>query len=180
MFIYTKAMNNYVIPLLTILMSGVFSAIVTYSLNARRENLDMMRNKGEVLFEYICMYENQLYSHYRPLLDVVQGKSIEQDVIIDPKPVDRKIVKHRIDMLLGMYFPKIKADFEVLIQAGNSLAKLEASMIKSNKSNKSFEVTEYEYSHALAELHLTSKRLQLKIVQEIDRTSKPLWRRTIF
>jgi hypothetical protein len=59
------------LPLLTILMSGVIASIVTFKLNARLQRRDFMRGKIEELYTHLHLYCNLL----RRLLSLHLGLS---------------------------------------------------------------------------------------------------------
>jgi len=52
-------MNDLMTALLTILMSGVSSAVVTHRLNSGREEREVLRKKGEELYNYMHTFEGR-------------------------------------------------------------------------------------------------------------------------
>jgi hypothetical protein len=99
------------IAFLTILMSGVVAAVVTYRLNTTREHVFFMRKKAEELYLAVDQYDRVLSSHFLPGYSLIKGEldwNQFNDLAIkhaDKSHVDASL---QMMMLIQIYFPNIQ------------------------------------------------------------------------
>lgn len=65
---------NLAIALLTVVMSGVVAAMVTYHLNTTKEHVFFMRRKGDELYLAAESYDRNLTSHFVSAYRVIKGE----------------------------------------------------------------------------------------------------------
>ncbi len=111
-----------IIPLITIVGSGVASVLIAFKLNARKDEKQYLRLKLEELNLALIRYCAQLNADFYPYSSAMAGKITYNqalDIIINSKVSDMEIDK--ILMILNLYFPHLKFYFE-RIQKAKSLA----------------------------------------------------------
>src|SRR5690349_13017563 len=99
-----------IVALLTIVMSGVASAVVTHKLNARRQDREILRQKLEQLFLAVRKYGVDLGMHFVNYDYVMVGK-LTYDQANDQHIQASAKNERSFDtatMLIAIYFPELK------------------------------------------------------------------------
>ena len=108
---------------LTVLGSGLSSAMVTYLLNMRRAEKDLRRTKLETLFVALNAYTSELeadYSYYRQVivgeLDQDKFRELHNEGVKEANPS-----YEAVEMLISIYFPQLKTPFESVLKANDKI-----------------------------------------------------------
>jgi hypothetical protein len=120
---------------LTILTSGVVSAMVTYRLNVRREGRDLRRQKLEALYMHTTAYCTSLSSHYIPYLSAMHGR-LDLNQVYDltnarGRNDDRSFDNLR--MLIELYVPSAQPILDDLLACREALSKTTAQFTNAYK-----------------------------------------------
>ncbi len=105
-----------ILGLLTIVMSGVVAAVVTFRLNARREDRQFRRERLEHLFRAFVGFCRLLEVHWSPYLSVMTGKidynqALEM-TIASAKDDERNL--ENVEMLVAIYWPEFQSYVDAL------------------------------------------------------------------
>ncbi len=108
-----------VVPLASLLFSGVVATVVTHTLNRRAQRRDLLRAKLEEAYIACTEYCNRLGVYYLPYVPLFQGK-------IDLNRVNKMAIKRgkaertshfqRLEMLVRIYVPGAQPPFSDLLK----------------------------------------------------------------
>lgn len=109
--------TQLVVSLLTIAMSGVVSAVVTFRLGARRDARQLRRGKLEETFRAFHGFTNELAQHWVVILRVMDGVLAYNDAL--------EVINARgrmggtshystLCMLVAIYFPELQSHLDRL------------------------------------------------------------------
>jgi hypothetical protein len=110
---------NILIPLVSILCSGVVSAIVAQVLINSRSEKDFRRRKLEELFLSIDKYCVALSTGYSAWPKVAKGElTYDQglDFILSLDKQEFGGVFEKSQMIIALYFPELTADFQKVME----------------------------------------------------------------
>jgi hypothetical protein len=119
-----QIISMLVIPILTILMSGVIASVVTFKLNARLQRRDFMRGKLEELYTSLHGYCNGLRGYFLIYISVFREKldmNQANDLTIEHTGSTDSDHFKNVQMLIGLYFPHLQEEFDALIQSRDTL-----------------------------------------------------------
>ncbi len=105
-----------ILGLLTIVMSGVVAAVVTFRLNARREDRQFRRERLEHLFQAFVGFCKLLEVTWSPYISVMTGK-IDYNQALDMTIASRKDDERHfenIEMLVAIYWPDLQSHVDAL------------------------------------------------------------------
>jgi hypothetical protein len=105
-----------ILGLLTIVMSGVVAAVVTFRLNARREDRQFLREQLERLFQAFVGFCRQLGVDWAPYLSVMTGKidyNQALDITIGSGKDDERSLEN-VEMLVAIYWPELQSHVDAL------------------------------------------------------------------
>jgi hypothetical protein len=112
------------VPILTILMSGVIASVVTFKLNARLQRRDFMRGRLEELYSSVHKYCNGLRGYFLVYLSMLaeriginQANDLHIKQIEDSDSANFK----NVEMLIGIYFPHLQPEFDALLASRDKL-----------------------------------------------------------
>ena len=105
-----------ILGLLTIVMSGVVAAVVTFRLNARREDRQFRRERLEHLFRAFlgfCRVLGADWFHYIPVMtgQINYNQALDM-TIASGKDEDRNLEK--LEMLVAIYWPELQSHVDAL------------------------------------------------------------------
>jgi len=114
----TQVAIQLVTTILTVIGSGVASAVITYRLNRRHDEVDLRREK----LEQLCLAVQGFVSHLGAYFNL-QGKAANGEITIEQLseaqiklgPDDRHCFENA-KMLMTIYFPELQDKFEGIIQ----------------------------------------------------------------
>jgi hypothetical protein len=110
-------MTQLVVSVLTIAMSGVVSAIVTFRLGARRDARQLRREKLEETFKAFHGFTNELGQHWVVILRVMDGALAYNDaldIINSRGSTGRTSHYSTLSMLIAIYFPELQPHLDKL------------------------------------------------------------------
>ncbi len=105
-----------ILGLSTIVMSGVVAAVVTFRLNARREDRQFRRERLEHLFQGFAGFCRVLEVSWSPYISVMTGKidyNEALDMTISSGKADERHLEN-IEMLTAIYWPELKSHVAAL------------------------------------------------------------------
>ena len=111
--------RDFVIPLLTIIASGLVASIVTFKLNARLQRRDLLRGKLEEAYAASHEFCNALGCHFLIYLRVFKGDiDINEANELTIKNTDASDTTwyRRLDMLVRIYLPTAQPLFAELLE----------------------------------------------------------------
>ena len=166
------------IPILTVLMSGVISGIVTFVLNARRSERDFRREKLETLFTVADKYCKVLATTFLDYYRIFKGELNLKEVLeLHIKRSEGKESNHeKVEMLISIYFPNIYSAYQDLMAARKTVVEITLDYQRSYESgntdgNKYLEV----FDEAMKRLFETSDTLKKLILVQAQYVNAPLW-----
>jgi len=114
-----------ILGLLTITMSGVVSAVVTYKLNLNRDERRFRRQRLEEAFIAFMGFTKELGIHWMRFVPVMTGK-LTYDQALDSVIAAKVEASHfdNLEMLLTLYWPELLTYYNRLIgirQKGNDV-----------------------------------------------------------
>lgn len=130
--------SQFLISILTIIGSGVVSAIVTYKLNRSKEVKELYRAKLEELFKAVHRYSTILFTDNLLWLDVMKNKITYNEVLeLQVKQTNSEDRGHYETclMLINIYFPELIKDFDNLLKSRNHLNKLQKDFMSEYEKN---------------------------------------------
>jgi len=107
-----------ILSVATIICSGVISAIVTYKLNARKDETQLLRQKLEELNLAILRFCTQLDTTFLPYISAMTGKLTYNqalDIVLNSKDTEKNYDK--IAMIVNIYFPQLSSNLENIHKA---------------------------------------------------------------
>lgn len=105
-----------ILSLLTIVCSGVVSAIVTYKLNSGHEEKQFLRKKLEEVSLSFTVYSRILGTHFITYQSVMVGKISYNDALDMTIESKQKSPFETLSMLVNIYFPNLDRHLENLIK----------------------------------------------------------------
>jgi hypothetical protein len=105
-----------ILGLATIAMSGVVAGVVTFKLNARREERHFRRQRLEHLFGAFSGFCTQLEVDWLPYISVMKGK-IDYNQALDMTIASGKNQERNLEdaeMLVAIYWPELQSDVDAL------------------------------------------------------------------
>ncbi len=116
--------SDQIVPaVLTILGSGLSSAVVTYLLNMHKAEKDLLRTKLETLFVAVNAYTSELDSDYSYYRQVIVG-ALHQDKFRELHNEGAKEANpsyEAVEMLISIYFPQLKTPFESVLKTNDKI-----------------------------------------------------------
>lgn len=116
-----------IVSLLTIIGSGVVSAVVTYRLNARKAEREFLRAKLETLYLAIDNFTEMLSLSYLTWLPVLAGRvTAEQALEINRKSAEAfpARIHKTAEMLVSIYFPQLDPYLSAVMESRTILGNL--------------------------------------------------------
>ncbi len=144
-----------ILGLLTIVGSGVVSAIVTYKLNALRAEKLFMRQKLEECFTAVHHFCIGLFVAHAPYGNALSGKSTWDDAV---ELVQEKIKNHdkqdwpTIEKLVNLYFPSLEPNLSQLQAIKDRLFECNRAALESYLAQKGVLQRKDEYAGAIRDL----------------------------
>lgn len=111
-----------ILGLLTVVMSGVVAAVVTFRLNARREDRQLRRQQLEHLFRAFVGFCRDLEVHWSPYMSVMTGKidyNQALDLTIESGP-DQERKLENVETLVAIYWPELRSHVDSLMKVRDS------------------------------------------------------------
>ena len=184
-----NALMSLAVALLTVLMSGVVAAVVTYRLNATKEHVFFMRKKAEELYLAFDSFDRNLTVHFATAFQAIKSEISWHDfndLII--KRADKRADKSDRDasmqvlMLVDIYFPGVKPQFENFSAQRAALNRIVEDVQRSNKAGEVAQETIKKFQRTIADFDAATKELKSKIIEEARKFSIPsqLWPRKSF
>ena len=105
-----------ILGLLTIVMSGVVAAVVTFRLSARREDRQFRRERLEHLFRSFVAFCRMLGVHWSSYTSVMTGKidyNQALDMTIASGKNDERHLEN-VEMLVAIYWPELQSHVDAL------------------------------------------------------------------
>lgn len=83
----------------------------------RKKKEELLRDRGEELYELVDKWINGILGHYLSRMSVMREKiSYNESLDIDAKQLQGKGINFgRIEMLIDVYFPQMRAQYDVVI-----------------------------------------------------------------
>ncbi len=171
-------MNDLTMALLTILMSGVSSAVVTHRLNSGREEREVLRKKGEELYTYMHTFEGQIHAGYSPFLEVIRGNKTPDEVddffaSLTGVPDFHHVVYPKIILIAGIYFPRLDRQLKKILECKDHLAALEQRIRAKNSASPDVDT----FRKALADIHSSFDVFNEELIKEANRLIRSWWNR---
>ena len=119
--------KDLLIPLLTVLASGISAAVVTHILNSRKEERVFIRQKLEELHLALHRYSTGMSSAFLPFLAAMTGEidyNQANDVWIDNAKGTDKDAFPTVERLIGIYFPDLEPELKAIIASRGKLNEL--------------------------------------------------------
>ncbi|MCC3305538.1 hypothetical protein [Sneathiella sp. HT1-7] len=94
-----------------------------FDLKSEAEHLSLLRSRGEELFETTAIWANNLFSHNISLIKVMNNEisyNDHLDLSINSSTSDNRGLM-RIEMLIDVYFPNIREEYEAILDAREHL-----------------------------------------------------------
>ncbi len=109
---------QWILSVLTIVCSGVVSAIVTYKLNKKKDERQFMRQKLEELNLALLRFCTQMGSYFLNFSSVMTGKiTYNQALDIVNKSTNIENYYDKISLILNIYFPQFNSHLEQIHNA---------------------------------------------------------------
>ena len=166
-------------PILTVLFGGVLSGIITYSLNARKSERELLRQKLELLYTHTHKYIATLIGHYIQYYPVVNGvMSLNELYDLQIKSAEKSTSTHeQIEMLIAVYFPKVQSAYDQLLVARDQLAEFHSNFSLEYKRGKTDSAKhKAELKIGLDALNIAEKALRAKILNQAAWINQPWWK----
>jgi hypothetical protein len=161
-----------ILSLATIVSSGVMSAIVTYKLNARREECQFRRQKLEEFYMAMSGFCRSLMTHFFTYQGVMEQKTTYNaalDATIE-KGTDEKRSCDTTFMLLPIYFPQFQPVFNKLLNCRSTLNAILGEFRESYKAGNP-DGTRWltPFTENLCQIEDIEKQLRQMIQKEAER-----------
>jgi hypothetical protein len=140
--------------LLTIIGSGIASAVVTFKLNPRKDQQEFMRTKLETLFNAVRGFRKTYSVSMAVWISVMNGKipyNTGQDIHIEAmkgKPDDFGT----IEMIVNIYFPELNFAFQSLVVKRDRANKILAHFNGAVKADEPTDHFDRDFIGALLEV----------------------------
>ncbi len=105
-----------VLGLLTVVMSGVVAAVVTFKLNARREDRQFQRDRLEHLFRGFVGFCTMLRVYWSPYISVMTGKIDYNQALDSTIAAGKNEERHleEVEVLIAIYWPELQPPVDAL------------------------------------------------------------------
>jgi len=150
----------------TVLASGVFSAIVTYNLNKRRQDLEFRRTKLELCFDSAHRFINNLTTSNIPYVDALTNKYTwdeATDMIMNSQSENDRDHWLNIEKIINIYFPDLTPQLDRLIELKKLLWNCKESARKAYLGKSRLTETKDNYLFVLDQLHDLDKAFKQSI-----------------
>jgi hypothetical protein len=157
------------VALLTVVMSGVVAAVVSYLLNTGKEQAFFMRRKGEELYLAAEAYERNLAKHFLPGYAVVKGEMSWNDYLdLEIKNADKndKEASLQVLMLIDIYFPQLQTEFKKYSDQRDLLNKILNDHKRAYKAGNVGREFFRPFHEAMIQLDTRGKELKQAIITE--------------
>ena len=169
-------MKDLIIPLLTILASGITAAVVTHVLNSRHEERLFVRQKLEDLHLALHRYSIGMSSAFMPFLRAMEGSlSYDEanDMLIEGADTKDKDAFPSMERLIGIYFPDLDADLQALLASRDRLNDIKYSYRQDyNRGITSNGTWLEEFREELIRSGKLAENLKRKIIEHPIKTTK--------
>jgi hypothetical protein len=122
------AHHQVTLGILTIVGSGVVSALVTHRLNAQKTRQDLLRQKLEKLFSTVQTYGAIQATSLQAPLTALKGKATfdEANKFIDRFLQDERYhaTARKCEMLIALYFPRVRPTWKTWQQKRSTIVNL--------------------------------------------------------
>jgi ABC-type amino acid transport substrate-binding protein len=149
------AHHQVTLGILTIVGSGVVSALVTHRLNAQKTRQDLLRQKLEKLFSTIQTYGAIQATSLQAPLAAMKGKTTFDEV---NKFIDRFLQDERYhatarkcEILISLYFPRVRPTWQTWEQKRKTIVNLYKEYASTVREGQSVDDLANPYKQALDE-----------------------------
>ena len=154
--------------LLTIVMSGVVSVVVSYKLTTNRDMASFLRQKAEELFIASEQYSRDMFGYMTYLLplfkgEITYGEYYEKQAEISN---DGSRGHQKMMMLLSIYFPNLMPFFEEIDKWRSECVKIQTMHKKANVLGLADDPKTYldPFNNAMVKFDIACKAFQQAIV----------------
>ena len=94
-----------------------------------KKRQELLRDRGEELYEIVDLWTGGIFGHFLTRLSVMHGKlTYNQALDIDAKSMEKRALKFgRIEMLVDVYLPELRADYDTVISLRDAANKIVTS-----------------------------------------------------
>ena len=160
---------NLATALITIVMSGVVAAVVTYHLNTTKEHVFFMRKKAEELYLAAESFDRSLSSYFIGGYPLVKGEISWNDfndlAIKNADKVDED-ASLQVLMLIDIYFPKLQPIFGKYLEQRTALHRVLNEHKRAYKTGSVGEEFFKPFDLAMRDLSTRAKELKAAIIVE--------------
>ena len=134
----TEHWIQIVAAVFTIISSGVVASIVTYRLNAGREERIILRKKLEELFIAVDRFHLLLEVEYFMYIKAGWGEITYEDALESSKQrgVSDDRALERCEVIVSVYFPQLQNELDGILSARDTLSKTLAVLMNSFHQNQ--------------------------------------------
>jgi hypothetical protein len=119
--------KDVLLPLLTLLFSGIVATVVSYWLNKQSQRRELLRTKLEEAYIACDEYCNSLGGHYLGCFALFKGEidinQFNENTIAQAVGADKTAFR-RLEMTVHIYVPDALPHLRTLVQLRDNLAKL--------------------------------------------------------
>ena len=162
-----------IIPLLTILFSGLVSAYITHKLSATRADKEFRLKRLEELFLSLDRFLTNYFGPVTlPLIPVMAGKMSYDTVrsavekLRDPKAGEEL---KKVEMLVRVYFPELRPRYDAMITLRNKIGAEFIAPMHSKSADLSTPKLQ-AFTTAMDDFHRLSDEFKESIFQIADKT----------
>lgn len=161
-----------IVPLLTILFSGLLSAFITHRLSATRADREFRLKRLEEMFLSLDRFlTNYFATTSLPLIPIMAGKMSYDTVkgavekFRDPKAGEEL---KKVEMLVRIYFPELRHVYDALIKLRD---KIGAEFIAPMHTTKVGSPEQFKaFTQAIQEFHTVTEQFKEEIFKIADET----------
>jgi len=172
---------QFLVSILTIVMSGVAATAVTYLLNSRKEQVFFMRKKAEDLYLAAEGFDKNLSIHFLRALPLLNDKidyNTYHDLIISSDNKDGGEKHETVLMLVQIYFPETEPEFNAWMAAKEKLNRILTTHKRAYEAgDRDLSRFIHPYKEAFDEFVSTSNTFKNAVVRSARRLTDPeaLW-----
>jgi len=171
------------VAIATILFGGVISAVITFALNARRDERAFTRQKLESLYTSADRFTKYLAAHHIVYFALVKG-DLDLNQIFDVQQKSNTTAAEKpyeqVELLIAIYFPGVRTAYDVLLEARETLSKLTAGFNRAYQTGTLDRTRDLQrLQDAMMQLDAATKALMSSIAALGKRVNSPLgaiWR----
>ncbi|MGA2444752.1 MAG: hypothetical protein ABSG50_04880 [Opitutaceae bacterium] len=158
--------------LLTIIGSGVVSAVVTYRLNASHSEREFKRGKAEELYMAADNFYKFLFASYAVWLQAMLGNCDYSTAFSEEGKILSKMegLGQRLEMLASLYFQSLVPEIKQLDALKSSLSQVRRDFERAREAKQNTQAYAPQLKKLLSDLEASRSRFKQRLIELNQKT----------